>query len=89
MAKKLCNCPCNCPNLAKPNDDLQRDPVLGIEKIKAPNCGFDRYEPFFPFLPLAKTISYGFKLPTVGNKHPGGVNTQCPVSAASASTKVI
>ena len=61
----------------KPNDDLRRDPVHNLEKIKTPNCGFDRYEPFFPFLPLAKTISYGFKLPTVVNKHPSGISTQC------------
>ena len=61
----------------KPNDDLRRDPVHNLEKIKAPNCGFHRYEPFFPFLPLAKTISYGFKPPTVVNKHPSGISTQC------------
>lgn len=59
----------------KPNDDLRRDPVHNLEKIKAPNCGFDRYKPFFPFLPLAKTISYGLR--TVGNKHPSGISTQC------------
>ena len=37
--------------------------------------------PFFPFLPLAKTISYEFKLPTVENKHPSGVNTSLRASS--------